>query len=216
MKTSARPHLEEILERDIEAVIQLPDDRAAEELDRRMGAWDLLDRLHERSYAERGLIAREFERRQLWKYLIDPEVGVPFASFTAWMSSGSIGGRRVNFEAKRDIEELSDLPAEKIVDVSKSNLKVLKQVSTQVRPILLDAARTLPTNELLAKIEKEHPNQHIESKMTIRFSLESSAAKEVERAISLAIERGARDRNEALEYLAADYQANVILEENFQ
>jgi hypothetical protein len=168
---------------------------------------DEIDRAHERSYAERGMIAREFEVRNLWQYLIDPRTRSPFRSYNAWMGSGYIGCRSVNYEARRDMEELKDLPPSKLREVPKKNIKVLLQLSTAVRrsdKVLYDA-RSMQPQDFIQRVEKDFPDQHIESTQVVRFTLTRSAAKEVERVIDLAIERGARDRNEALEWLAATY-----------
>src|ERR1700728_2289002 len=144
-------------------LIALPDPEAAEAMNNRMAVLDQIHRIHERSYAERGIIAREFERRQLWAHLIDPDTGQAFPSFTAWMSCGDfMGCRRTNFEAKADIKALEgDVPAHKLMDVPKDNIKVLKGLSTSVRQQedVINAARTMDNDQFLRKVEKEHPHQ---------------------------------------------------------
>jgi len=180
-------------------LLALPDPEAAEALNTRMYVLDQIHRIHERSYSERGIIAREFERRSLWKHLVDPETFEAFPNLTAWLScSDFLGCRRTNFEAKRDIELLADVPAEKLIDIPKGNLKVLTQMSTAVRndPGILEAAKSLLPNEFLEKIEKEQPSQHIESRRPLRFSPGKSGAKVIERWIAYALDHdlvGTRD-----------------------
>lgn len=183
-------------------IIAMPDTEAAAAMNERMALLDHIHRIHERSYAERGIIVREFERRQLWQHLTDQDTGQPFPNFTAWIScSDFLGCRRVNFEAKRDMEMLKDVPAAKLIDVPKGNLKVLTQLSTAVRndPGILEAAKTLPQNEFLAKVETDQPQQHIETQQRLIFSPGRSGAKVIEEMIAWALEHDiAGSRNEAI------------------
>lgn len=192
----------EIVSTNLSDLIALPDPEAAEALNTRMVALDQIHRIHERSYAERGIIAREFEVRHLWKHLIDPETDQAFPHLTAWLScSDFLGCRRTNFEAKGDLERLQDVPQAKLIDVPKGNIKVLLQLSTAVRndPGILDAARNLSQDDFLEKVEKEQPNQHIEQRRPLRFNPGRSGVKIVEEAIAWALEHDiAGSRDEAL------------------
>lgn len=192
----------EIATTSIGDLIAMPDPEAAEALNTRMGALDQIHRLHERSYVERGIIVREFERRKLWEHLIDPETDQRFPNLTAWLScSEFLGCRRTNFESKRDMELLQDVPTAKLIDVPKGNLKVLTQLSTAVRnqPDILEAAKTMAPDEFLEKVEKEQPHQHIEARKVMRFSPGRSWARSIEETITYAQEHGIADtRDEAL------------------
>lgn len=187
-------------------LICLPDPEAAEALNSRMGILDQIHRIHERSYAERGIIAREFERRHLWSHLIDPETGQAFPNWTAWMSCDNfMGCRRTNFESYGDIKRLAEVPQAKLIDVPKGNIKLLTQLSTAVRsqPDVLEAARTMPREAFEEKVEKEHPTQHIEARRPLRFSPDRSGARVIEEAIAWALEHDiAGSRDEALVRMA--------------
>jgi hypothetical protein len=180
-------------------VISLPDAEAALRLNVRMAAYEQLDRAYERSYAERTVIVREFERRSLWRYLTDPETGQPFPHMTAWLScSDFLGCRRTNFEALRDAKLLADVASDKLIDVPKGNLKLLTQLSPAVRgkADVLEAARTLPREAFEEKVETEHPLQHIERRQPMKFSPGRSGAKVAEEAIAWALDHdiaGTRD-----------------------
>lgn len=209
-----------ILNLNLADVIALPDEEASELLNQRMAAIVQIDRLHERSYGERIIITREFERRQLWKHLEDPDTGQPFPHLTAWLScSDYLGCRRVNFEALHDGKKLADIPADKLIDVPKGNLKVLTQLSTAVRsqPDILEAARKLPQDEFLEKVEKEQPLQHLEMRKPMRFSPGRSWAKTIEQAIAWALEHGiASSRDEALLRMAETALDSWLLEEELK
>lgn len=186
-------------------MLALPDPEAAEALTQRMALLDMVDQAHEVSYSQRLVIIREFETRQLWKYLIDPLVGVEFSCLTAWLSSGFIGCRRTNMEAHRDAKALSDAPAAKLLDVPKANIRLLTQLSTAVRnePDVLEAARTLKPEQFEEKIEAEHPGQHLEARKPLRFRFGRSQARKVEEAIEWALEHDiAGTREEAIVYMA--------------
>lgn len=192
-----------VLTVDIVDAIALPDPEAAEALNGRFAAWARLDKLQERSFAERGLIIREFERRHLWRHLTDPDTGRVFPHLTAWLScSDFLGCRRTNFAAKRTLGMLEDVPAAKLIDIPKGNLQTLAQLSTAVRnqPEVLEAARSLSRDKFEAKVEVDHPEQHIEGSKPMRFNFGRSHAKTIEKWIAHAIEHDiAGTREEAIE-----------------
>ena len=99
------------------------------------------------------------------------------------------------------MKKLADVPSANLIDIPKSTIKVLMQLSTAVRnqPDILAAAKALAPNEFLEKVEKEQPNQHIEARKVMRFSPGRSWSKVIEEAISYALEHGIADtRDEAL------------------
>jgi hypothetical protein len=197
-----RTSLFEIISTSLSDLIALPDPEAASAMNERMGVFEQISRMHERSYSERGIIIREFEKRKLWAYLLDPETGQAFPHLTAWLSCGEfLGCRRVNFEAKGDLALLQDVPTDKLIDVPKGNIKVLLQLSTAVRndPDILAAAKTLTQDQFLEKLDKEQPLQHIETRRELRFNPGRSGAKLVEEMIAWALEHDiAGSRDEAL------------------
>lgn len=221
IQVRARTTALDILSVNLSDVIALPDEKAAPALNERMAVLDQVHRIHERSFAERGIIAREFERRKLWQYLVDPHTNEVFSSFSAWMACPDyIGCRRVNFEAKRDIESMPEIPAEQLREIPKSNIKVLRQLSSHVRaePEVLEAAKSLPQNEFLKKIEADHADQHLEVRRLLRFSPGRSGSKIVEEAIRWALDHDiAGTRDEALVRMAEtalkDWELDAELEQ---
>lgn len=191
-----------ILSASLDDLLQLADPEAAESLNQWMGALKRVEEVYEVSYGQRLVIIRHFEERSLWRHLIDPDTDLAFPNLTAWLSSGFVGCRRVNMEAHRDAQALSDLPSGKLIYVPKGSVKVLKLLSTSVRndPEVLEAARTMKPEEFEAKVERDHPMQHIESRRAVRFSLGRSQAKTVEKWIAYALEHDvAGSREEAIE-----------------
>lgn len=195
-----------VLNVNLSDLIALPDQQAAAAMNTRLAAFEHIERIYERTYAERTIIVRQFESRSLWKHLIDPDTGQMFPNLTAWLSCSSfLGCRRVNFEAMRTGKMLQDVSAEKLIDIPKGNLHVLTLLSTAVRndPEILKAAKTLSRDQFEEKVEKEQPHQHIEARRPLRFSPGRSGAKVIEEAIAWALEHDiAGSRDEALVRMA--------------
>lgn len=193
-----------ILSANLDDLLSLPDPEAAESLNTWMSALKRVEEVYEVSYGQRLVIIRHFEERNLWRYLIDPDTDLQFPNLTAWLSSGFIGCRRVNMDAHKDGHALSDVPPEKLIDMPKSSIRVLKHVSTEVRnlPDVLEAAKA-GEDALLEKLEIDHSTQHIETRKPLRFSPGRSGAKIVEQAILWAMEHDiAGSRDEALVRMA--------------
>ena len=182
----------EIVSANLVDIICLPDPEAAEALAQRMAALDHIKLVYDRTYSDRVVIMRLFETKQLWKHLTDPDTGLPFPHMTAFMSCSKLFGcRRTNFEALADAKLLSDVPAEKLIDLPKGNIKVLAQLSTAVRndPGILEAARA-GREALEGKLEKEHPQQHIESRRPLHLMPGRSDRKIIDKWTAKAIEIG--------------------------
>jgi hypothetical protein len=181
----------ELVSANLSDLIKLPDEQAAPALNRRIMAWNVVDELHERSYVERGLIAIQVEKRQLWKFLIDPDTNTLFSCMDAWMScSQFLGCRRTNYEAKRSMKLLEDVPPEKLIDVPKGNIHTLTQLSTHVRndPAILEAAKNLPQKQFLEKIEREQPLQHLEARGPLRLSPTKNERKDIDDWVQFALD----------------------------
>jgi len=138
--------------------LALPDEQAASKLDFRMHLWTTVDDLAEGSYIERGIIASEIQKRELWKYL-------GFRNFNHWAYSKNLGSHGSIMEAKSDVLALGrDIEPPDLAGIPKRSIKVLRQLSSAIRrdKEILQAARDLPSEEFVAKIGLEHPDQHIE------------------------------------------------------
>jgi hypothetical protein len=198
----ARTHLFGLTNKELGDLIALPDEDAARELQCRLAGIEKVEELHERSYSEIMIIADQFERRKLWQCIDNPVSGVPFNSWSAWATAAAPRCRRVMMEARSDAKALADIPPASLVGVSKSNVQVLKKLSTKVRnePQILEAAKTLPQDEFIAKIEKEKPDQHIGGMDWLRAHMERAAIAQVKEVVEYAIQSGrAANLGEAIE-----------------
>lgn len=185
----------------------LPDEQAAEVLGDRMKAWDAIDDLRERSFADRGRIALAFQERMLWRHL-------GYSSFESWMASGRGGSRTTKYAALAAVKELKDVPAEKLAEIPRCNVSTLVGCSTATRndPEVLEAAKG-SEESFTAYLAEKHPLQHIEAKKRLRMMLGLSIHEHVELAIAMTMEDGlAGTREDALGKVAEMAIENLTTE----
>jgi len=170
------------------------------------GALRALDGLSKRIFIERGLILLEVESRRLWEHLASPE-GVPYRSFEQWVCSAADYSRRDCFYALAAAKELRDIPVRELSQMTRSNIEVMKTLSSGVRqkPEVIEAAKNLPEREFVAKIQGEYPEQHLERSQPVVMA-SVGASEKIDQAIALATALyGCKSRGEALEAIAADF-----------
>ncbi len=184
---------------------QLPDPEAEQAIYEQMKAYDESERM---SYAQIGLMALAVDRRGLWKFRQDPDDGLPCRSFARWVRICCPYAYSTVYAAKRDVEDISDVPAEDVAQIPQSNFRTMKQLSTAVRRDPLVLAASKGRNEgLVAHVKKEWPEQHIEREGIFKVPLSETQMAEVEAAIAKALERGCASRSEALWMIAVDFLA---------
>jgi hypothetical protein len=181
------------------------------DLFRRMRTLDDTDKF---SYAEKGKICLDIKNTLDYRNRINPDTGQP-CSLSQWIRLAAPWSYQTCFSAMRDLESLSDIPMEHLAKVPQVNFPILKQLSTAVRaqPSVLSAAKTQRVDQFIEKIKRDHPDQHLEARKTLRFVADESQAAEIEEAITLAMEHGAMNRTEALLAIALDYRATCAMEE---
>lgn len=195
---------------DYEAMI---DEAAAKIISTRVSQWDKEEPLR---YATLGLMALAVEKRLLWRLVTNPEDGMPCRSFATWVRVHAPRGYSTVYAALKDVEELSDVPADDLAQIPQSNMRTMKQLSSAVRrdPKVLELAKTQKTDALVAYVKAKHPNQHVMAETVFRCPLNELQMTEVEAAIIKAMNTGCASRSEALWMIAVDYLSNdVPLEE---
>lgn len=177
------------------------------------GALRALDGLSKRVFIERGLILLEVESRRLWEHLAAPE-GTPYRSFEQWVCSAADYSRRDCFYALAAAKELRDIPVRELSQMTRSNIEVMKTLSSGVRqkPEVIEAAKTLPEREFVAKVQADYPEQHIEARQPLTMAAPDVCA-EFEAAIARAMERGATTRAEAIKDISVNYLLDYPAEE---
>jgi len=148
-----------------------------------------LDRVHKLSYCEIGMICRTVEQYLLHESRIDSESGKPM-SLTRWIRNAAPWSYSVCFSAKRDVEELKDVPAEQLAQIPPSNIGTMKILSSQVRsnPAVIEAAQSKSNKDFVKHIKDQFPDQHVTSKHIYRFSVAEDQAEDCDAALEWAIE----------------------------
>jgi hypothetical protein len=207
-------NLEQEFARDLVELLDLPDSEAATALNGRMLAIERVEQLRAKSFAQRGLIAVEFQRRELFKRL-------NFETFSDWIRSGFMGSRSSIYDAKRDIEALQeDIPPAVLANIAeKSNLKALVQCSSGVRrsATVQEMAQGSSPEDFVAHLQEHHAEQHIELRIPVRFFLEKSEAETLEAALKATMDaEDLPSREAALESWAAsaiaEYSSRIEVE----
>jgi hypothetical protein len=123
-----------------------------------------LDASEKQIFALRGMAAMLIEERQLYRFVVDDEVGDYFQSFDKFLKDVCPNSWSYVRDALRAVKELKDVPFEDLLQMKRCNIQQLKQTSSSVRvlPEVIEAAKKLPEKELVAKLNTEH-DQHLET-----------------------------------------------------
>lgn len=189
------------LEIDWERIRTVEPISAALYLDRLMVS---LDSIARRGFAMRGMCLMLMEERQLWNQLVDPDTGLPYKSLNSWILRAAPYSHGDCHESLRSIKELHDIPIEDLMQTPRCNIKRLKEMSSTVRrlPSIRKAAQELSEEAFVEKIQADHPDQHLETKIKPTLRLTAAvvdALDEIGRELSIA------DRQGQLEALCVDF-----------
>lgn len=144
------------------------------------------------------------EERELYRWVIDEEVGDYFQSFDRWLKQTCPNSWSYCRDALRAVKELRDVPFTDLLEIKRCNLEQLKKVSSNVRilPEVIRAAKTLPEKEFVSRVNESH-QQHLEVKQPVVMA-EQSASTIIDQAVEMAMAlEGCQTRSEALEAIAA-------------
>lgn len=173
-----------------------------------------LDPLEKQVFAMRGMAMLLVEERELYRWVIDEEVGDYFTSFDRWMKVTLPNSWGYCRDALRAVKELKDLPFEDLLQIKRCNLEQLKRVSSGVRllPEVVKAAKTMPEKAFVEKLNTDH-DQHLEVKQPVVMAT-TDECEEFETAISIAIAvEGCTTRAEAIRAISINYIQDHAVEE---
>jgi hypothetical protein len=165
-----------------------------------------IDDSERKSHAQKGILGRAVRDQELWRHRQDPTTGLPCRSWSRWVRVACPYGYSSVMGAVGDMDELKDVPESDLTQIRSSNFPTMLQLSTATRTKahVLEAAKSMPNDAFVAHIRHTEPDQHIESKVAMKFSPEASAAKVINEALDAAIEHGARTRDDALEMVCVN------------
>jgi len=164
-------------------------------------------------FALRGMCALLIEERELWTEFIDPEVDQPYASFDRFIKTQFPNSWGYIRDALRAVKELKDMPFEDLLQIKRANLEQLKKVSSNVRilPDVIQAAKTLPEKEFVAKMNKEQ-NQHLDIRQPVVMA-DKGDVDEFEAAVEMAITiEECKTRAEAIKAIGVFYVVENAVE----
>jgi hypothetical protein len=174
---------------------------AAEALAQILTAWD---RIEEMAFAVRGEAMLLIEERELYHWIVDEEVGDYYQSFDKWLKDTLPRSWGYCRDALRARKACRAIPFTDFAQMKRCNIEQLKQSSESVRilPEVVQAAKSLPEKQFVAKLNQEH-NQHLEAKQPVIMAAPSVSGI-LEQAIEMAMAlEGCKSREEALEGIAA-------------
>ena len=202
MKKQQAPKSEAITPELIEMYRGWTDEASANIYDARLRA---IERGHAQTFTELGVILVECEARQLWKLAVMSNCQHPH-SFSAWIVDCLPVSNGSAFAAYKCAKKLAAIPAGEREQIPRGNLEAMAAMSDSLAQSesIKAAAKQLKPKEFREKIEREHPNQHLEAHKPLRFSPERSARKVIDEALDMVMLcEGLPSREAALEFIAA-------------
>jgi hypothetical protein len=165
-----------------------------------------LDSIEEQAFALRGEAMFLIEERNLFRYIMDEEVGDYYQSFDKWIKDTLPRSWGYCRDALRARKELRDIPFDDFGHMKRCNIEKLKEVSSSVRllPEVIQAAKTLPEKAFVEKMNKEHA-QHLCVKEPVVMA-DHAVSEKRDEAVEMAKQLyGCKSDGEALEAIFADF-----------
>ena len=165
-----------------------------------------LDRIEEQTFAFRGEAMLIIEERNLFRFVLDEEVGDYYQSFDKWLKDTLPRSWGYCRDALRARKELQDIPFEEFSGMKRCNIHQLTKVSSSVRilPEVVAAAKSLPEKAFVSQMNEKH-NQHLETSQPVVMA-STGDCEELETAIALAtLVEGCTTRAEAIRAISLSY-----------
>ena len=114
------------------------------------------DPIEKQVFAIRGMAMLLIEERELYRFVIDEEVGDYYQSFDRFIKQELPNSWGYCREALRTIKELKDTPFEDLLQIRRCNLHQLTKVSSGVRllPDVVKAAKSMPEKAFVEKLNQ--------------------------------------------------------------
>src|ERR1035437_5571988 len=131
----------------------------------------ILDRIEEQAFAVRGEAMLLIEERNLFRFVLDEEIGDYYVSFDKFLKDTLPRSWGYCRDALRTRKECREIPYADYVQIPRCNSEQLKLASSSVRvlPEVIEAAKTETAKELRRKLNTDH-GQHLESSETLKLT----------------------------------------------
>ena len=166
----------------------------------------ILDRIEEQAFAVRGEAMLLIEERNLFRFVLDEEVGDYYQSFDKWLKDTLPRSWGYCRDALRARKECREIPYDDFVQIKRCNIEQLKKVSSGVRalPAVVEAAQTLPEKAFVAEMNEKH-DQHLDQPKTFKWTYPAPDAAQIETFLQWVAEKAELEPEDypgALLYLA--------------
>ncbi len=165
-----------------------------------------LDGVEKQVFALRGMAMLQVEERQLYRWVMDEEVGDYYVSFDRWMKQELPNSWGYCRDALRAVKELKEMPFEDLLQIKRCNLEQLKKVSSNVRllPEVVAAAKSLPEKQFVEQMNQKH-NQCLSTSAPIVMA-PTEDVYEFEQAVAMAMAvEHCETRAQAIKAIAVSY-----------
>lgn len=165
-----------------------------------------IEKHDKQSFIERGLCMYWVERLELFRTMYG---GDRFKTMGQWIVDACPYSRSTAYAALGEVKRaMADgLSLDDASKMPRCNLKTVNRLSTKLKndPEILKAAETMEERAFLRKIEKEHPDQHVEDKAPMRFNPDKSQRKTVDACIDavMLLDSDIKTREDAVESVCA-------------
>lgn len=194
----------EITEKDIQNLRDVDDLEAADIFDARIRR---LEARHRATFVEMGLILMEVEDRELWKVLINQETGQYWTSYDRWLCDAAPISRSGGYAAVKAMRSIV-VPISELKEMPRFAVETMARLSPAVQrnPVVIISAKQDSEEEFLDKLEKNFPDQHIESKRSVRLKTDKSARAVFDKAVeAVMVLYEAKTREEAIDFLCTRF-----------
>jgi hypothetical protein len=157
-------------------------------------------------FAVRGMCALLIEERELYRFVIDQEIGDYYVSFDRFLKCEYPASWSYIRDALRAVKELREVPFSDLLEIRRCNLEQLKKVSSGVRllPEVVKAAKSMPEKAFIEKLNREH-DQSLEVRSPMVMAPSGDVA-EFETAIAIAtLVEGCTTRADAIRAISVSY-----------
>lgn len=157
------------------------------------------------TFMQVGLLVKEVDEKLLHRLRLD-ERNKPM-SLNRWIRTAAPKSYGTCYQAWKAVKLMPEVPPGELAEIPHESVQTLISLSGGIRklPDVLAAAKQ-GNDALVAHVQREHANQHVESIASLRFRPTASQKRVIEDAIETALREGeASSREQALEMMAVEW-----------
>ena len=204
----------EITEADILNLRDVDELQAADIFDARVRR---LEARHRATFVEMGLILMEMEDRELYRVLVDPATGHYWTSYDRWLCNAAPISRSGGYAAVKAMRN-TVIPISDLREMPRFAVETISQLSPAVQrnPVVIISAKNDTEEVFREKLEKNFPDQHIETKKSVRLKTDKSSRVVFDKAVeAMMVLYEAATREEAIGFLCTRFLSETCEVEEY-